>query len=267
MRLAPETPEALGIAVRDAQRLHVPLLGPAPEDGSPFLDFSALRGNIRHDVADGVVSCWAGTTLAELNAELGRHGRALPYKSVWPDQGANLCLAVLILLGLPHAQQSGHGSWRDWLLGATVVTAEGTLVKSGSRVVKSVAGYDAHKLLIGSRGSLFLPAELIFRTAPAPGFPQDVQNSGDKVKSILRVPVSEVDALAATLGEDALFVDRSSGTVWCSRSVQDLPSIPAGWSIDPFRSAVPDDLVALHQRAKAVLDPTAKLAPGAWTNL
>jgi len=44
---------------------------------------------------------------------------------------------------------------RSLLLGMTAVLADGTTFRSGARVVKSVAGFDVHKLLIGSRGTLF----------------------------------------------------------------------------------------------------------------
>jgi glycolate oxidase FAD binding subunit len=46
------------------------------------------------------------------------------------------------------------------------VTGEGTIAKSGGRVVKNVTGYDLHKLLIGSLGTLAVVTRVNFRTFP-----------------------------------------------------------------------------------------------------
>ena len=256
--ILPTTPAELADLVREAATLPVPLFG------GEGLSFAALVGDIRHDVADGVVSCLAGTPLSELNAVLARHDRCVPYAGVWPEEDV---LAVLILLGLPHAAEAACGSLRDWILGATMVTAEGGLVKSGSRVVKSVAGYDAHKLLVGSRGALLLPAEITLRTfhISATSFPHPVQRLGDKVRSIVRVRPTDVRALLAALGEDVLYADEATGTAWTSRPLESLPRFPHAWSADPRRPTVDEGALALHLRAKAILDPGGKLAPNAFS--
>jgi FAD/FMN-containing dehydrogenase len=61
-----------------------------------------------------------------------------------------------------------HGTARDFLLGAEFVTGQGIVSKSGGRVVKNVTGYDLHKLLIGSLGTLAVITRLNFRTFPLP---------------------------------------------------------------------------------------------------
>ena len=257
----PATPGELAELVQNSDRVPVSLLG------SEGLSFATMRGGIRHDVADGVVSLLAGTTLGELNAVLARDGRCLPYLPVWPE--GDLTLAELVLLGLPHAGEGAFGAWRDWILGATMVTAEGTLVKGGSRVVKSVAGYDVHKLLIGSRGALVLPAELVFRTFPLSpaSYPQGVQRSVDKVRSIHRVRPVDVRGAQSALGSDALVRDETTGTLWSSRSIEDFPTFPYAWSLDPFTPTLPEGLRHVYQRAKRILDPGGKLAPGAFHRL
>lgn len=253
------TPEELAAFVRDADRVDVPLL-----DSSP--PFGGLVGEIRHEVADGVVSCLAGTPLSALNNELAREGRWIPHVTVWP--GWVDAVGSLMLLGLPHAAEARYGTWRDWLLGATMVTAEGELVRSGSRVVKSVAGYDAHKLLIGSRGTLLLPAEVVLRTFPKPpaSFPHSVEGLGDNVRSILRCTPQDHRACQDALGGDVLW-DDGTGTFWTSRSVQDIPVFSNAWTFDPFSPSIPEGVLALHRRAKAVLDPSGKLAPGVFPYL
>ncbi len=218
-------------------------------------------------MADGVVSCLAGMPLTLLNEVLTQDGRCIPHVKAWPEGVDDL--ASLVLLGLSHAAEASHGTWRDWILGATMVTAEGGIVRSGSRVVKSVAGYDAHRLLIGSRGALLLPAEITLRTFPlsSTSFPQGVHSLGDKVRSILRVETTKAPSTLSSLGLDALRVDGAIGTFWTSRSVQNLGDIPIALSVDPFCPTILKSTLALHRRTKAVLDPSGKLAPGAFHNL
>ncbi|HEX9031367.1 MAG TPA: FAD-binding oxidoreductase, partial [Streptosporangiaceae bacterium] len=61
-----------------------------------------------------------------------------------------------------------YGTPRDLLLGITVVRADGTVAKSGGKVVKNVAGYDLGKLFAGSRGTLGLITQATFRLHPVP---------------------------------------------------------------------------------------------------
>jgi D-lactate dehydrogenase (cytochrome) len=52
---------------------------------------------------------------------------------------------------------------RENVLGLTVVTAEGTVVRTGGRARKSAAGYDLTRLFIGSEGTLGIFTELQLR--------------------------------------------------------------------------------------------------------
>jgi len=59
-----------------------------------------------------------------------------------------------------------YGGIRDYCLGMEFVTGDGVISKSGGRVVKNVTGYDLHKLLIGSLGTLAVITRVNFRTFP-----------------------------------------------------------------------------------------------------
>ena len=62
-----------------------------------------------------------------------------------------------------------YGAVRDFCLGMEFVDRRsGAQAKSGGRVVKNVTGYDLHKLLIGSLGTLAVITRLNFRTFPMP---------------------------------------------------------------------------------------------------
>jgi glycolate oxidase FAD binding subunit len=57
---------------------------------------------------------------------------------------------------------------RDLVIGITLALPDGTLAKSGGKVVKNVAGYDLPKLATGSLGTLGIITQAIFRLHPIP---------------------------------------------------------------------------------------------------
>jgi glycolate oxidase FAD binding subunit len=70
--------------------------------------------------------------------------------------------------GLAGPRRLRYGSPRDLLIGITIVLANGTVARSGGKVVKNVAGYDLGKLFAGSAGTLGLITEVTFRLHPLP---------------------------------------------------------------------------------------------------
>jgi glycolate oxidase FAD binding subunit len=140
-------------------------LGAPPLRYDIALDLSGLCEIAHYDPADLTLSADAGIPLAELNATLLQHNQFLPlltpYYSATTIGGA-------IASGLDSPLRQFYGTARDFLLGAEFIDGTGAQVKSGGRVVKNVTGYDLHKLLIGSLGSLAVITRLNFRTFPAP---------------------------------------------------------------------------------------------------
>ncbi len=74
----------------------------------------------------------------------------------------------MVASGLAGPRRLRYGTPRDLLIGVTMVRADGTVAKSGGKVVKNVAGYDLGKLLAGSAGTLGLITEATFRLHPLP---------------------------------------------------------------------------------------------------
>jgi glycolate oxidase len=62
-----------------------------------------------------------------------------------------------------------YGQTRDSVLGLEVVLADGTVIRTGGRNVKDVAGYSLTHLFVGSQGTLGIVTEAILRLRPAPG--------------------------------------------------------------------------------------------------
>ena len=74
----------------------------------------------------------------------------------------------VVASGLAGPRRLRYGTPRDLLIGITIVRADGTVARSGGKVVKNVAGYDLGKLLAGSAGTLALITEATFRLHPLP---------------------------------------------------------------------------------------------------
>lgn len=236
----------------------------------PTLDLSGLTGVVSFDPADQVVTVRAGTSLADLPAVLAEHSQCLPLGS-WPREGS---VGGSIAMNLPHPLEQAAGGWRDWVLGLTAVTAQGEVVKAGSRVVKSVAGYDLHKFLVGSRGTLAVIVEVTLRTSPLSACPpEQLEGYGslDTVNLIHRVRPTDIKS--ATRGYPDSRWDPLSGTIWAT--------VPEDWTFQRFpgdwmlradageRNFVIEDAAQarLMRRTKDLFDPTGRLEPDALPHL
>jgi glycolate oxidase len=85
-----------------------------------------------------------------------------------------------------------YGVTRDYLLGLTVVLANGDLLKTGGHAIKNVTGYDLTRLICGAEGTLGIIGEIIVRLVPKPPASstiradfKDLENSSDAVAQII----------------------------------------------------------------------------------
>jgi len=128
------------------------------------LDMTALNQIPHYDPGDLTVSAEAGISLLRLNFALSEHKQFLPLLVPWYSLST---IGGAIASGIDSPLRQFYGTARDFLIGAEFVDGTGHLCKSGGRVVKNVTGYDLHKLLIGSLGTLAVITRLNFRTFPA----------------------------------------------------------------------------------------------------
>jgi len=136
---------------------------PVPEAVFAVLDMTRCEGIVAHEPGDLTVTVRAGTKLAHLQSALSRHGQFLPCDAPFASHAT--------IGGMLAAATSGSltlrfGGIRDNTLGMRVALSDGTVAYSGSKVVKSVAGYDAYKLFIGSLGTLGVIGEATLKVAP-----------------------------------------------------------------------------------------------------
>lgn len=130
-----------------------------------WLECGAFRGIVWLDAADQTCEAGAGTAPAELDAELAPHGLMLAVDAPGPADGTLGGLFLAPDLSLLHG---ACGPPRDHALGGSWMLADGSVARTGARVVKSVAGYDLTRLFIGSRGLLAACLTLTLRLQPRP---------------------------------------------------------------------------------------------------
>jgi len=61
-----------------------------------------------------------------------------------------------------------YGTTRNYVLGLELVTPEGKVLRTGARTVKSVAGYDVTRLMVGSEGTLGIVTSAFLKVLPLP---------------------------------------------------------------------------------------------------
>jgi glycolate oxidase FAD binding subunit len=136
-----------------------------PPDRAPdvVIDMTGLDRVVEHAVGDLVVTVEAGLPLDALHDTLQPHRQWLALDP--PRHGT---VGGVVASGDCGPRRLRFGRPRDLLLGVTVVLADGTIARSGGKVVKNVAGYDLPKLLTGSFGTLGVITEVTFRLHPLP---------------------------------------------------------------------------------------------------
>lgn len=140
-------------------------VGNPPDKVDLVLSTSRLDQVLEYEPADLTVTVEAGIRLAALQAKLAEHGQYFPLDPPYADR--------CTIGGITATNASGpsrlrYGSARDRVLGMRVVQSNGTVVKSGGKVVKNVAGYDLNKLYLGSFGTLGIITEVSLKLQPLP---------------------------------------------------------------------------------------------------
>jgi glycolate oxidase FAD binding subunit len=171
---APATREELGAALAAAADARTPVrfrgsgtkLGwarPAPPEALE-LSTAGLNAIVEHNAGDLTAVLEPGVLLADAQATFAKAGQMLAIDP--PDAGATVGGVVATADTGP--LRARYGGPRDLVVGMRVALSDGTIAKSGGKVIKNVAGYDIAKLFSGSFGTLGAIVELSVRLHPLP---------------------------------------------------------------------------------------------------
>jgi glycolate oxidase FAD binding subunit len=169
----PESTEEAAAVMRDAAARELAVVprggGSRLDWGAPaercdlVIDMSRMSAVAEHAAGDLVARVQAGARMGDVAAVLAQAGQEIAL-----DVPSEATIGGVVASGLAGPRRLRYGTPRDLLIGITIVRADGTIAKSGGKVVKNVAGYDLGKLFAGSAGTLGLITEVTFRLHPLP---------------------------------------------------------------------------------------------------
>ncbi|MEA2173853.1 MAG: glycolate oxidase binding subunit [Blastocatellia bacterium] len=140
--------------------------GNVPQGVDVILSTRRLNRVLEHAWADMTATVEAGCNVAHFQRVLAEHGQCLAIEALWPGRAT---IGGVLATNDSGARRLRFGALRDLLIGITVVLPDGTIARSGGKVVKNVAGYDLPKLFTGSLGTLGVITEATFRLYPLAG--------------------------------------------------------------------------------------------------
>ena len=160
------------------------------------LEMHRLNTLREHTWQDMTCTVEAGCTWAAMQSGLAQHGQFVAVDPLWPDKAT---VGGIVATNDSGTLRQRYGGLRDLVIGMTIVLADGTIAHTGGKVVKNVAGYDLHKLMIGAFGTLGVVTSVNFRLHSIPRSAQSFTVSATSVEPVGRVMLAMLHAQLSTV--------------------------------------------------------------------
>ncbi len=142
--------------------------GATAANGEVVVSLERMNRVLSHDPVGMTLSCQAGVTLEALRNFAAE--RDFYYPIDIASKGS--CqIGGTVATNAGGIRVIRYGNTRDWILGLTVVTGAGEVLRLNGALYKNQSGYDLRSLFIGSEGTLGIVVEAIVKLAPPPPEP------------------------------------------------------------------------------------------------
>lgn len=195
MVIWPQSSEAIAEIMKIAHEARIPVTArgagsslegnPIPLYGGIALSFEKMKRIVAVHQDDFQVTVEAGIGYKDLNQTLARYGLFFA-----PDPGANASIGGMIANNAAGIRTIRYGATRDNVLQLKVITADGRILKLGSRSVKQSSAYDLLHLIIGSEGTLGIVSEATLKLEPIPAYEIAVLAQFDSVAQAVETVVA-----------------------------------------------------------------------------
>ena len=136
-----------------------------PAKGGIVLDLNRMNKILSISIEDRLAIVQPGVVYAALESALAPYGFFFPPD---PASGKVSTLGGNVATNAGGVKGAKYGTTRDYVLGLQVVLPDGRIMRTGSKAIKSVSGYDLTRLFVGSEGTLGVVTEIILKINPKP---------------------------------------------------------------------------------------------------
>ncbi|MGI8750065.1 MAG: FAD-binding oxidoreductase [Thermoleophilaceae bacterium] len=141
--------------------------GAAVADCDVEISTLGLDRIVEHNEGDLTAVVEGGATFASMQETFASAGQMLALDPPLGDDGS-ATIGGIVATADSGPLRHRYGSVRDLVVGMTVALSDGTVAKSGGKVIKNVAGYDLAKLFAGAYGTLGAILQVAVRLHPLP---------------------------------------------------------------------------------------------------
>lgn len=173
--IKPESTEHVSLVAKIANEFEVPVYargagtgltgGAVPVRGGIVLDLMKMNKIIEISPRDLTATVEPAVITKHLQDEVAKYRLFYPPDPSSADSstiGGNVAECAGGITGLK------YGVTRNYILALEVVLADGTVMNTGRKTLKSVTGYDLTRLLVGSEGTLGIFTKISVRLIPLP---------------------------------------------------------------------------------------------------
>jgi len=134
-----------------------------PIKGGIVLDLNRMNQIKKISIEDRLAVVEPGVVYASLEKALAQFGFLFPPD---PASGKVSTLGGNVATNAGGVKGAKYGTTRDYVLGLQVVLPDGRIMRTGSKTMKSVSGYDLTKIFVGSEGTLGVITEITLKINP-----------------------------------------------------------------------------------------------------